>query len=117
METSLNIYEQPVVREPRAGPVPVAGSIRNCREATAPGNSSSMRITRLHARPRYAEPCRFLSESVWVATSQGSAEYFNSIWETFTGLSKRKFALRWTRAFHPEDLEPFLKLASHLDRI
>lgn len=51
-----------------------------------------------------------MSQIVCVLTPQGSGQYFNPYWQSYTGLSERESVdFGWTRAFHPEDVDTFVK--------
>jgi PAS domain S-box-containing protein len=56
---------------------------------------------------------RFLTESipqiVWTALPDGSVDYFNMHWTSYTGLSMRtSLGWGWQAALHPDDLQPFV---------
>lgn len=69
------------------------------------------------ARPIRAEEWNFrnladhISQIVCVVTPKGNGRYFNPYWQNYTGLSEREsLDFGWTRAFHHEDLDSFIKL-------
>ena len=65
------------------------------------------------SRPEHALDIRLVVDTIptlaWSAHSDGSAEFFNSRWLDFTGLSSAEaFGWGWKAAVHPEDLRGLL---------
>jgi PAS domain S-box-containing protein len=54
---------------------------------------------------RFRLICDTMPQLVWTATPEGSHDFFNSRWHSYTGLSKEASrGWGWQNAFHPEDL-------------
>ncbi len=115
METSLKTFEHRVRSSADPAPEAVAAvSIPRAREARPHRQASSHSLDDSRIRSGESDLrnlAHFMSQSVWVVASQGSAEYFNPYWESYTGLSEEESLYSgWTRAFHSDDLDAFLKM-------
>src|SRR5690606_25588197 len=59
---------------------------------------------------RYKNLADSIPHAVWQAKNDGTMNYFNHVWEDYTGLSVEKsLGLGWQSIFEPEDLKIFLK--------
>ncbi|KAK4237506.1 putative signal transduction histidine-protein kinase [Achaetomium macrosporum] len=54
---------------------------------------------------RFRLICDTMPQLIWTATPDGTHDFFNSRWHSYTGLSKEESrGWGWQKAFHPEDL-------------
>jgi signal transduction histidine kinase len=61
--------------------------------------------------PKFPNLAEYISQPIWVVTTNGYGECFNPYWGNYTGLSEEESSdFGWSRAFHPEDLGDFMKL-------
>lgn len=87
-----------------------AGTAHNGREAAFSRDASPHNNHPIHAGESTLQTIvDFVPQVVWVVLPDGSAEYFNLYWETYTGLSEEdSLHFGWTRAFHLDDIDDFL---------
>ncbi|KAH7321317.1 hypothetical protein B0I35DRAFT_211892 [Stachybotrys elegans] len=64
-------------------------------------------ITEIRERDeeRFKLICDTMPQLVWTAMPDGSHDFFNTRWSTYTGLSlEQSLNVGWTNAFHPDDV-------------